>query len=982
MSVSLHYRKPREHDSSRSSRVGATLVLKPKALVLALAACGLCNLAWAQPSGGVVRAGDIEIRAPQQVDGRSEVSIIQAGAGTQRGVIDWSSFSIPAGERVRFYQPSVDSSVLNRVTGAQSSQLQGQLVSTGQVVLVNPNGILIGPGAVIDTGSFIASTTNITNENFLAGRLRFDDRALLGTGADRDRISVAAGAQVSAADAGLLALVAPSVTNAGALWARLGTVVLGGANRFTLSLNGGLYSFVIDEAAASAAVTHTGSAAADGGRVLITARQAGAALNDVVNTSGLLQAVRAENRDGVIELVAESGNATVAGVMLASGSVSARVPDGTLTVGAGGLSTLEPNGATRGAALTMAARTVQVNGPLATDGGVVTATSSSGGVTFAQPVSAVQGSGLRTGALTVTSAGSIVLPGADVTGDVTLAAQGPVTLSGDMRAGGALVVNTSGAIDATGRVLQAGAGGIQLGRADAPAASMRTGALVTPGSISLASSGSVNVEGPIGAPSDGSAANVTVRAGADSAVQQIRSTGAVIIAAPARGITIGGPVLTQGGSVTVEAAGIRLRGDLASNGGDVSVDGRITVDPEGVTPVTFAVVYSDVPQNSISPFVTWPVQEVPIPRTTPTVVTQHDRYWLGINSGTGTVSLRGGIEGATDVLPARAQVASGEVTFSFQGATYTTPYTVDPIRMSGLTVQSNSAMRVSGEVRSVHLNLVGAGVPDVSGASVPSSSFTNREFLGRAFVTYASSTNDPPTYLLDQLGRSPFSTEPPGSARGDFTAVTQSRASSTIQEALSVTPTGLWASLFLITGGGAPPALADVGARLPPGSTPNAAPSPSSLGAASVITSPSRLRDGSSPPALPGGQQGTPVVTLLSNPTTTGSLSINAGLAASSVVRETTRQPRDQGDVGESADPGVVVAGRQRGEQRTTVVMFGGGGVSRSADLGRSSSPGGLNVFALGDHIAGISNLDNADDYYFLTDSFGRSMGRRNQSSR
>ena len=55
-------------------------------------------------------------------------------------------------------QQSASSAVLNRVVGADISQIHGQLLSNGRVFLINPAGILIGAGAVIDTAGFVGST--------------------------------------------------------------------------------------------------------------------------------------------------------------------------------------------------------------------------------------------------------------------------------------------------------------------------------------------------------------------------------------------------------------------------------------------------------------------------------------------------------------------------------------------------------------------------------------------------------------------------------------------------------------------------------------------------------------------------------------------------------------------------------------------------------------------------------------------------------
>ena len=79
-----------------------------------------------------------------------------------------------AGEHTRFLQQSASSAVLNRVVGTDASSILGTLSSNGRVFLVNPHGIVFGAGARIDTAGFIASTLNITDSDFLQGKLKFE----------------------------------------------------------------------------------------------------------------------------------------------------------------------------------------------------------------------------------------------------------------------------------------------------------------------------------------------------------------------------------------------------------------------------------------------------------------------------------------------------------------------------------------------------------------------------------------------------------------------------------------------------------------------------------------------------------------------------------------------------------------------------------------------------------------------------------------
>ncbi|MDY0166296.1 MAG: MBG domain-containing protein, partial [Thermoguttaceae bacterium] len=116
----------------------------------------------ANPTGGEVVAGSAAIA--------SHGSTLDVTTHTDRAVINWQGFSIGAGETANFIQPGAGSAVLNRVTTPDNpSAIYGQLNSNGNVFLVNPSGILIGPTGVINANGFTASVFDISNHEFMAG---------------------------------------------------------------------------------------------------------------------------------------------------------------------------------------------------------------------------------------------------------------------------------------------------------------------------------------------------------------------------------------------------------------------------------------------------------------------------------------------------------------------------------------------------------------------------------------------------------------------------------------------------------------------------------------------------------------------------------------------------------------------------------------------------------------------------------------------
>src|SRR5205085_11234199 len=64
--------------------------------------------------------------------------------------------------------------------GTDPSSIFGTLSSNGRLVLVNPAGIAVGTGAVVDTAGFTASTLKMSEADALAGRLLFGDGGAAG----------------------------------------------------------------------------------------------------------------------------------------------------------------------------------------------------------------------------------------------------------------------------------------------------------------------------------------------------------------------------------------------------------------------------------------------------------------------------------------------------------------------------------------------------------------------------------------------------------------------------------------------------------------------------------------------------------------------------------------------------------------------------------------------------------------------------------
>ena len=319
---------------------GAAALGVSRALRTLLATTALCGtlsgalpaVAQTLPTGGRVVEGQATIAAP--TGGRLDVT-----QTSPKAVVDWQSFSVGASGHVNFAQPGRDAIILNRVaTPNLPSDIQGRISANGQVWLVNPSGIFIGAGAKIDVAGFLATTHDISNADFMAGRHRF------GTGT-QPAGSVENEGTITIAEAGLAALVAPHVANRGVIAARLGQVALASGNAFTVDFAGdGLISFAVtapvtapvigrDGKVVPALVENAGQIHADGGRVLLTASAAKGIVERAISMSGVVQARSiTRHADGTIELLGEgAGRVDVSGTLDAT-AAEAAAKGGRITV--------------------------------------------------------------------------------------------------------------------------------------------------------------------------------------------------------------------------------------------------------------------------------------------------------------------------------------------------------------------------------------------------------------------------------------------------------------------------------------------------------------------------------------------------------------------------------------------------------------------------------------------------------------------------
>ncbi len=542
-------RQPRDLSPSafRRSPLRPRLLASTAAIALALAA----TAAQANPTGGSVVAGNANIVTVTP----GSLRIDQSSASA---ILNWQSFSIGAAERVDFNQSSVNSVTLNRVIGADPSRIFGTLTSKGTVILVNPAGVFFGRGSHVDVGGLVATTSNISDQNFMAGSYRFDQAS-----SNPDARVVNRG-DISIRDTGLAALVAPSVANSGVIHAKLGRVALGGAQTFTLDFQGdGLLSFDASSAVAAlpkdkngnpvgALVSNTGQIVAEGGTVQLSARAVKGIIDNVINTDGVIQATSVGSQGGKIVLGGEGGGVRIGGTLDATGDKGGQIAASGTNVSVVAGATLDASGKTGGGSIVLGGETTD-------------SVSLAAGATLAADATQ-QGSGGSVALLSkkrTTFAGKITARGGAQGGD-----------GGNAEVSSHDQVSLTGAVDLTAARGKVGTFLIDPATIEITdnASSVNTGTTVSRGfleaqagnaNITLSATGLITVDAMAG-----NLINLATASGNTFTLQSTQSSGIVFQNAATE-------IRTAGGNISLQAFGIGSTisnvGKLTSSGGAITL---------------------------------------------------------------------------------------------------------------------------------------------------------------------------------------------------------------------------------------------------------------------------------------------------------------------------------------------------------------------------------------------------------------------------
>lgn len=284
-----------------------------KLTVMVLLAMALGGTAvQAMPSGGDIRSGQGSISQHGK-----DMTVRQ---NSDRMAVDWTKFDIAKDETVRYAQPDRNAIALNRVTGRQQSVIAGNLNANGNLILVNPNGVVFTKNSSVDVGGLVASTARLSDETM---KNFGNAKDKLGLNLHNGSTAAIVNEGQIKANGSLVALHAANVENKGTITNEGGTIALAAAKNLTLSAaDDDKLNFTVDGELAKSQALNSGSLKADGGYVVMTAKSAGDVLSTVVNNTGTIEAktLRKNEKGQILLDGGDNGQVEVSGTLDSSGT--------------------------------------------------------------------------------------------------------------------------------------------------------------------------------------------------------------------------------------------------------------------------------------------------------------------------------------------------------------------------------------------------------------------------------------------------------------------------------------------------------------------------------------------------------------------------------------------------------------------------------------------------------------------------------------
>ncbi len=277
--------------------------------------------------------------------GATNVNINQTAA---QAILSWNSFNVSPRTTVNFNQQGNANWVaLNKIAPSGSpSQILGSIKASGQVYLINQNGIIFGGASQVNVGSLIASSAQISDSQFLTNGIYSSS-----TGSSYQPSFTTAGAPIVVEPGAIITSSGPStVTNGGGYVLLLGTQVQNGGDISTPQGQAELAAgdnFVLRQGVGTSNGNTSSTTA--GNEIAVELNKQGSSLtggSGLVSNTGLITADTGDitlagetvKQDGV--LLSTTSTAYRGTIHLLS---SASDPVSSVTLGAGSATLVEPD---------------------------------------------------------------------------------------------------------------------------------------------------------------------------------------------------------------------------------------------------------------------------------------------------------------------------------------------------------------------------------------------------------------------------------------------------------------------------------------------------------------------------------------------------------------------------------------------------------------------------------------------------------------
>lgn len=266
----------------------------------------LCLALFSQTSGFALPTGweVIEGEATFEV----QDNILNITTTTDKTIINYISFNLASGETINIFMPGIEDSVIHRVIGGDVSHIDGIINSNGRFGLINTAGIVIANSAQINAAALLASTLNLSNDDFMSDQLTFEK-----TGESAGIIN---NGVIDISNGGYAIIAASGIVNTGEIIAEDGSIHLAVGDKISVHLSDSTSVSVTVDEEVKTLIGNLNTAIQNNGRIVghtvaLKTKLSDNVIENAINNDGIIQGKALVNEGGKIFIEATGGGAVV-----------------------------------------------------------------------------------------------------------------------------------------------------------------------------------------------------------------------------------------------------------------------------------------------------------------------------------------------------------------------------------------------------------------------------------------------------------------------------------------------------------------------------------------------------------------------------------------------------------------------------------------------------------------------------------------------